>query len=129
MFDLHSRLVIFSLKTNLNTSVKIYMMKSLTLLFVTLLTLVQLSIEISYDRLVYEALLKNIEQELAERELVREMSRQVRAVAAAASAVPSTATVTKTFNGVEPRERRSSEKKSYPRNCYFSPIQCLFTRS
>lgn len=104
-------------------------MKSLTLLFVTLLTLVQLSIEFSYDRLVYEALLKNMEQELAERELVREMSRQVRAVDAAAPAAPSTATVTKTFNGVEPRERRSSEKKSYPRNCYFSPIQCLFTRS
>ncbi|KAJ1358180.1 hypothetical protein KIN20_016515 [Parelaphostrongylus tenuis] len=103
-------------------------MKSLALVFITLLTLVRLSIGISYDRLVYEALLKNMEQDLAERELVREMSRQVRAVAAAAAA-PSTATATTTFNGVETRERRSSEKKSYPRNCYFSPIQCLFTRS
>ncbi|XGW33254.1 hypothetical protein V3C99_017599 [Haemonchus contortus] len=88
-------------------------MKSLALLFVALLALVQVSIAISYDRLVYEALLKNMEQEMAERELVRELSRRVRAVPVE----------------VEQRERRSSEKKSYPRNCYFSPIQCLFTRS
>lgn len=33
-------------------------MKSLALLFVALLTLVQVSVAISYDRLVYEALLK-----------------------------------------------------------------------
>ncbi|VDO38070.1 unnamed protein product [Haemonchus placei] len=54
-----------------------------------------------------------MEQEMAERELVRELSRRARAVPVE----------------VEQRERRSSEKKSYPRNCYFSPIQCLFTRS
>ncbi|PIO72618.1 hypothetical protein TELCIR_05448 [Teladorsagia circumcincta] len=88
-------------------------MKSLALLFVALLALVQVSIAISYDRLVYEALLKNMEQDLAERELVRALSRRERAVPVE----------------VEQRERRSSEKKSYPRNCYFSPIQCLFTRS
>ncbi|KJH42345.1 hypothetical protein DICVIV_11672 [Dictyocaulus viviparus] len=89
-------------------------MKSLTLLFIMFLTVVQFSIEVSYDRLIYEALLKNMEQELANRQLVREMSRRVRAVP--------------TQFDIE-RERRSSEKKSYPRNCYFSPIQCLFTRS
>ncbi|RCN31724.1 hypothetical protein ANCCAN_22488 [Ancylostoma caninum] len=88
-------------------------MKSLTLLIVVLLTLVHLSVAISHDRLIYEALLKDMERELAKRELVRVLSRKERATPLES----------------EPRERRSSEKKSYPRNCYFSPIQCLFTRS
>ncbi|ETN71381.1 hypothetical protein NECAME_04677 [Necator americanus] len=88
-------------------------MKSVTLLFVLLLTVMHLSLSISHDRSIYEALLKNMEQELAERELLRIISRRERAIVAES----------------EPRERRSSEKKSYPRNCYFSPIQCLFTRS
>ncbi|KHJ98852.1 hypothetical protein OESDEN_01163 [Oesophagostomum dentatum] len=88
-------------------------MKSLVLLVAVLLTLVHLSIAISHEKMIYEALLKDMEQELAERELVRVLSRRERGIAAQP----------------EPRERRSSEKKSYPRNCYFSPIQCLFTRS
>ncbi|KAK5979986.1 hypothetical protein GCK32_000087 [Trichostrongylus colubriformis] len=98
---------------NACSGVKTLRMKSLALLIVALLALVQVSIAISYDRLVYEALLKNMEQELAERELVRALSRRERAAPVEG----------------ETRERRSSEKKSYPRNCYFSPIQCLFTRS
>ncbi|KAK6765521.1 hypothetical protein RB195_025436 [Necator americanus] len=71
-------------------------MKSVTLLFVLLLTVMHLSLSISHDRSIYEALLKNMEQELAERELLRIISRRERAIVAES----------------EPRER--SNGKEYP---------------
>uniref|UniRef100_A0A1I7Z0I7 Uncharacterized protein n=1 Tax=Steinernema glaseri TaxID=37863 RepID=A0A1I7Z0I7_9BILA len=55
-----------------------------------------------YDRDLYDFLLNDLERTMAEQQLIDRLER---------------------------RTRRASEKKSYPRMCYFSPIQCLFTRN
>ncbi|CAB04650.1 Neuropeptide-Like Protein [Caenorhabditis elegans] len=90
-------------------------MRVLTFLLVTLFALANVMQAQRYDRAIYEALLNDLEREFVERELAqhvlekRELLRQDRQEL--------------------DRVRRASEKKSYPRNCYFSPIQCLFTRN
>ncbi|KAK0396440.1 hypothetical protein QR680_001715 [Steinernema hermaphroditum] len=55
-----------------------------------------------YDRDLYELLVNDLEQNVVDQQLIDRLER---------------------------RARRASEKKSYPRMCYFSPIQCLFTRN
>ncbi|TMS36082.1 hypothetical protein L596_003338 [Steinernema carpocapsae] len=55
-----------------------------------------------HQRDLYDVLLNDLERTLEEQQLMDRFER---------------------------RARRASEKKSYPRMCYFSPIQCLFTRN
>ncbi|PAV75603.1 hypothetical protein WR25_12602 [Diploscapter pachys] len=71
-----------------------------------------------YDqRQAYAALLNDLEQEMFERGMAAQIRKRDTSVRDLESRLEGD------------RIRRASEKKSYPRNCYFSPIQCLFTRS
>ncbi|CAI5455121.1 unnamed protein product [Caenorhabditis angaria] len=82
-------------------------MRVLIVLLIAIFALVQ---SFNYDQLVYEALLDDLEREAVHRDLANRVlhKRQM---------------------DLSDRVRRASEKKSYPRNCYFSPIQCLLTRN
>ncbi|CAB3410476.1 unnamed protein product [Caenorhabditis bovis] len=91
-------------------------MRVLTFLLITLIVLINAVQSMRYDKEIYEALLDDLKREYVERELANRVlaKRQLRAI---------------NVDAGEQRVRRASEKKSYPRNCYFSPIQCLFTRN
>ncbi|KAF8356326.1 nlp-67 [Pristionchus pacificus] len=86
----------------MQTSNLSFPMRVLYVLLSLLLAMATLTSAMSYNRMVYEELLNEVKREVASRH---------------------------TRDLMPDRPRRSSEKKSYPRNCYFSPIQCLFTRN